>query len=101
MQNYILRDSSLISLRRLVQCCGMSSSVMSGRKLVVQCEKHCLAWNWFVVFDLSWGRNLQTNGTMKKLRQYEKSYIVPPAMMSFSYFCDITVTYYSTVTTDP
>ena len=33
-------------------------SVVSGRKLVVQREKHCLVLNWFVVFDLSCGHNL-------------------------------------------
>jgi len=64
-------------LTRSVRCCGVVShtlqckslvqiNVMSGRKLVVQREKHCLALTWFVVFDLSCGHNLQTSGAMKK-----------------------------------
>ena len=57
------------SLTRWVRYCGVVSntfqcewlaqgSVVSGRKLVVQREKHCLVLNWFVVFDLSCGHNL-------------------------------------------
>jgi len=37
---------------------------MSGRKSVVQREKHCRALNWFVVYDLSCGHNLQISGAM-------------------------------------
>ena len=86
--------SQMKFLTRWVRCCGVTSntlqceslvqsSVVSGRKLVVLCEKHCLVLNWFVVLNLSCGHSLQTSGATKKLRHYEKSYFIPPAMMSF------------------
>jgi len=50
-----------------LQCESLAQgSVVSGRKLVVQRAKHCLALNWFVVFDLSCGHNLQTSGATNK-----------------------------------
>jgi len=59
-------ESLMFALTCWVRRCGVVSntlqceslaqiSVVSGRQLVAKCKNHCLALNWFVVFDLCCG----------------------------------------------
>jgi len=83
---------------RTVICKAVSESRLCLREISCVVREVLSGCKMLCLFQFICDYNLWTTGATKNLKHYNKSQFVPPELMSFSDFSNVTVTYYSAET---